>query len=91
MIFGLEQEGGSLIALMALGTSSPSHWQQVEEQAPKPVDWTICFLPMTLVPVQKLCVINIYIYMIDCIVWFRHFWQSIIKHNNNSIKTIKNI
>ena len=44
------------------GTSSPSHWQQVEEQAPKPVGWTLCFLLMTLVPVQKLCV-NIYIYI----------------------------
>ena len=33
------------------GTSSPSHWQQVEEQAPKPVGWTMCFLLMTLVPV----------------------------------------
>ena len=44
------------------GTSSPSHWQQVEEQAPKPVGWTMCFLLMTLVPVPKLCV-NIYIYM----------------------------
>ena len=44
------------------GTSSPSHWQQVEEQAPKPVGWMMCFLLMTLVPVQKLCV-NIYIYM----------------------------
>ena len=44
------------------GTSSPSHWQQVEEQAPKPVDWTMCFLLMTLVPVQKLCV-NIYVYI----------------------------
>ena len=43
------------------GTSSPSHWQQVEEQAPKPVGWMICFLLMTFVPVQKLCV-NIYIY-----------------------------
>ena len=43
------------------GTSSPSHWQQVEEQAPKPVGWTMCFLLMTLVPVQNLCV-NIYIY-----------------------------
>ena len=42
------------------GTSSPSHWQQVEEQAPKPVGWMMCFLLMTLVPVQKLCV-NIYI------------------------------
>ena len=44
------------------GTSSPSHGQQVEEQAPKPVDWTMCFLLMTLVPVQKLCV-NIYVYI----------------------------
>ena len=44
------------------GTSSPSHWQQVEERAPKPVGWTMCFLLMTLVPVQKLCV-NIYVYI----------------------------
>ena len=44
------------------GTSSPSHWHQVEEQAPSPVGWTMCFLLMTLVPVQKLCV-NIYINM----------------------------
>ena len=44
------------------GTSSPSHWQQVEEQAPKPVGWTMCFLLMTLVPVQKLCV-NMYVYI----------------------------
>ena len=44
------------------GTSSPSHWQQVEEQAPKPVGWMICFLLMTFVPVQKLCV-NIYIHI----------------------------
>ena len=47
------------------GTSSSSHWQQVEEQAPKPVDWTMCFLLMTLVPVQKLCV-NIYVYIYMC-------------------------
>ena len=44
------------------GTSSPSYWQQVEEQAPKPVGWMMCFLLMTLVPVQKLCV-NIYLYI----------------------------
>ena len=44
------------------GTSSPSHWQQVDKQAPKPVGWTMCFPLMTLVPVQKLCV-NIYIYI----------------------------
>ena len=42
------------------GTSSPSHWQQVEEQAPQPVGWMMCFLLMTFVPVQKFCV-NIYI------------------------------
>ena len=47
------------------GTSSPSHWQQVEEQASKPVGWTMCFLLMTLVPVQKLCV-NIYVYIYIC-------------------------
>ena len=41
------------------GTSSPSHWQQVEEQA-------MCFLLVTLVPVQKLCV-NIYVYIYICV------------------------
>ena len=46
-------------------TSSPSHWQQVEGQAPKPVGWKKCFLLMTLVPVQKLCV-NIYVYIYVC-------------------------
>ena len=48
------------------GTSFLSHWQQVEEQAPTPVGWTMCFLLMTLVPVQKLCVntyVHIYIYI----------------------------
>ena len=44
------------------GTTSPSHWQQVEEQAPKPVVWMMCFVLMTFVPIQKLCV-NIHIYM----------------------------
>ena len=44
------------------GTSSPSHWQQVGEQAPKPVGWVICFLVMTFVAVQKLCV-DMYIYI----------------------------
>ena len=51
MIFGLEQDGGSLIAPgHGAGTSSPSHWQQVEEQAPKPVGWMMCFLLTTFVP-----------------------------------------
>ena len=49
-----------------VGTSSPSHWQQVEEQGPKPVGWMMCFLLMTFVPVQKLCV-DIYIYI--CILY----------------------
>ena len=47
------------------GTSSPSHWQQVEDQAPKSVGWMMCFLLMTFVSVQKLCV-NIYIYIYIC-------------------------
>ena len=34
------------------GTSSPSHWQQVEEQVPKPVGWMMCFLLMTFVPLS---------------------------------------
>ena len=54
------------------GTSSPSHWQQVEEQAPKPVGWTMCFLLMTLVPFQKLCV-NIYVYIYIYIYVYVHF------------------
>ena len=45
------------------GTSSPSHWQQVGEQAPKPLGWMMCFLLITFVPVQKLCV-NRYIHML---------------------------
>ena len=48
------------------GTSSPSHWQQVEEQAPKHGGWMMCFLLMTFVPVQKLCV-NEYIYICSSI------------------------
>ena len=43
-------------------TSSPSHWQQVEEKAPRLVGWVMCFLLMTFVPVQKLYV-NKYIYI----------------------------
>ena len=43
------------------GTSSLSHWKQVEEQAPKPLGWMMCFLLMTFVPVQKLCV-NIHVH-----------------------------
>ena len=49
-----------------VGTSSPTHWKHVEEHAPKPVGWVMCFPLMTFVSVQKLCVyiyIYIYIYM----------------------------
>ena len=57
-------------------TSSPSHWQQVEEQAPKPVGWTMCFLLMTLVPVQKLCVDKyIYIYVCTFLFCYRSYIQ----------------
>ena len=61
------------------GTSSPSHWQQVEEQAPKPAGWTMCFLLMTLVPVQKLCV-NIYINVYICVCVCIPYASSVIGH-----------
>ena len=60
--FWTRTEGWEFDRSHGAGTSSPSHWEQIEEQAPKPVGWMMCFLLMTLVPVQKLCV-NIYIYM----------------------------
>ena len=50
------------------GTSSPSHWQQVEEQAPKLVGWMMCFLLITFVPVHTFCV-NIYIYIYAFFIW----------------------
>ena len=45
------------------GTSYPSHWKQVEEQAPKPVGWTMCFLLMTLFPSRTSVLIYSYMYM----------------------------
>ena len=46
------------------GTSSPSHWQQVAEQAPKPMSWMMFFPLMSFVPAQKLYVnIHVYIYI----------------------------
>ena len=71
------------------GTSSPSHWQQVEEQAPKPVGWTMCFLLMTLVPVQKLCV-NIYVYIYIYIYMYVHslyefYYRSYIQRECHSV------
>ena len=50
------------------GTSSQSYWQLIEEQAPKPVGWMMCFLLKTFVPVQKLCA-NIYIYIYAFSIW----------------------
>ena len=51
------------------GTSSPSHSQQVEQQAPKPVGWTMCFLLMTLVPVRSSVLIIIMIYIYAFLIW----------------------
>ena len=68
------------------GTSSPSHWQQVEEQAPKPVGWIMCFLLMTFVPVQKLCV-NKYIYIYALLYEFCFLWftNCILLSDDNSL------
>ena len=66
------------------GTSSPSHWQQVEEQAPKPVGWVMCFLLMTVVPVQKLCV-NKYIYALLCVFCFLWFTNCVLLSDDNSL------
>ena len=49
------------------GAGNPLHHidKKVEKQAPKPVGWMMCYLLMTFVPIQKLCVnINIYIYIL---------------------------
>ena len=71
--------------LHGAGTSSPSHWQQVEEQAPKPVGWTMCFLLMTLVPVQKLCV-NIYVYVYMYVHSLYEFcYRSYIQRESHSV------
>ena len=68
------------------GTSSPSHWQQVEEQALKPVGWVISFLLMTFVPVQKLCVIYIYIYVYICIFYMSSLIGRIYTYNRSVIQ-----
>ena len=69
----------------------PWHWHilsiQVEEQAPKPVGWMMCFLPMTFVPVQKLCV-NIYIYIYAfsiCVLFFFCFINCVLLSVDNSL------
>ena len=58
----MNKKGLWIYFIWGAGTSSPSHWRQVEEQAPKPVGWMMWFHLMTFVPVQKLCV-NIYVYI----------------------------
>ena len=69
------------------GSSSPSHWQQVEEQAPKLVGRMMCFLPMTFVPVQKLSV-NKYIYIYALLYEFCFLWFTncvLLSDDNSSI------
>ena len=65
------------------GTSSPSHWQQVEEHAPKPVGW-ICFLLMIFVPVQKFCV-NIYYICSSIWILFPWFTSCVLLSDDNSL------
>ena len=59
------------------GTSFPFDWQQVEEQAPKPVGLMMCFLLMTFVPVQKLCV-NSFTADCPCGVWCRRLTTCVL-------------
>ena len=70
--FWTRTEGWEFDGSHGAGTSSPSHWQQVKEQAPKPVGWMLCFLLTTFVPVQKLYV-YIYIYIYSFI-WVLFSW-----------------
>ena len=79
--FGTRTGGWEFDRSHGTGTSSASHWQQVQqvkEQAPKHLGWMLCFLLMTFVPVQNLRV-NIYIYIYIyiyallyefCFLWF---------------------
>ena len=70
------------------GTSSPSHWQQIEEQAPKPMGWMMCFLLMTLFPPRSsvLIYINIYIYIYICTFYMSYFIGRIYTHNRSVIQ-----
>ena len=60
MVFGLEQDDGSFDYSHDAGTSSPSHQKQVEEYAPKPVGWVVCFLLTTLVLARALHLLYTY-------------------------------
>ena len=68
--------GGEFDRSHDAGTSSPSNWQQVEEQAPKPVGWMMCFRLMTFVPVQKICIP----YMSSVIGRFYTYNRSVIQY-----------
>ena len=65
------------------GTSSPSHWQQVEEQALKPMGWMMCCLLMTFASVRKLYV---YIYM-QFLYEFHFLWftDCVLLFDDNSL------
>ena len=60
MLILLCGKGKLITNILSFGLEQEGH--QVEGQAPKPVSWMMCFLLMTFVPAQKLCV-NIYIYI----------------------------
>ena len=63
------------------GTSSPSHWQQAEEQAPKHVGWMMCDLLMTFAPVQKLGVnICICIFYMSSFIGLYTYNRSVIQY-----------
>ena len=65
--FWTRTEGWEFDRSHGAGTSSPSHWQQVEEQAPKPVGWTDDVFPRDELgsrpEVSVKSSVNIYIYM----------------------------
>ena len=74
------------------GTSSPSHWQQVEEQAPKPVvGWCVSsWWPRSSVLIYIYIPINIYIYYIYIYALlyefcFRWFTNCVLLSDDNSL------
>ena len=85
MLFGLEQEGGSLIAPMAL--AHPLHPIDNRSRNRRRNLWVgWCFLLMTFVPVQKLCV-NIYIYIYALLYAFCFLWftNCVVLSDDNSL------
>ena len=83
MIFGLEKEGGSLIAPMALAYPLHPIDNRSGNRRRTPVGWMMCFLLMTFVPAQKLC---IYIYALlyeFCFLWFTNC--VLLSDDNSSI------